>query len=110
MVTPKACTSILLEVYMHHDMPLGTISVTIDGVLAGTVDPCCPAPGCPGVPVGQGIYNSTRVPSSGHLKNRVHHVVLTNAPRPDGQESACAKRGAEISLLAFVGMQPDRTA
>lgn len=104
MRTPKACTSILLELYMHHDLPLGTISVTIDDVLVGTVDLCCPAPGCVGVPVGQGIYQTIRVPSSGQLTSTVHKVVLRNAPRPAGQASPCAKLGKEVSVLAFIGM------
>ena len=73
----EACTSLLLEFYKHHDLPLGLLEVTVDGRVTKRLDACCQTH-CVGIP-GQGFYFSERIASG--LPATQHEVVLTVIPR-----------------------------
>eukprot|EP00966_Prymnesium_polylepis_P019257 444146-Prymnesium_polylepis.1 len=104
--TPRAANAYKLEVYMHHQLPLGQLSVTFQGlpsVPATVIDPCCAAPGCPGVPVGRGVYRPFRVPASGSLPSGTHTLVVTVLGRRSSSLTRCVNSGAEASIVGLVG-------
>jgi len=117
--TPRPARAFLLQVYQHHERPLGRLRVEVPGmrelgrhavgaVAGGAVagvqllDPCCAHPGCPGKPIGKGGYTMMRVPASGFLPRPTTDLTLTGLA-PEGP-SECARLGAELSMAGMVGL------
>lgn len=100
---PMAALAFKVEIYRHHELPLGRISVAAAGLDAPQViDPCCAAPGCPGIPIGQGTYASVRVPPVGYLPRRTSSLEITVLPKP--APSKCKVGGTQVSLAGVVGL------
>ena len=112
--TPRPARAFLLQVYQHHERPLGRLRVELPGMrepgrhaggaVAGAqlLDSCCEHPGCPGKPIGKGGYTMMRVPASGFLPRPTTDLTLTGLA-PEGP-SACARAGAELSIAGMVGL------
>ncbi|CAE8588830.1 unnamed protein product [Polarella glacialis] len=90
------CNSVSLEIYKHHEIPMGMIEVRVDGN-ATQIDACCPSP-CVGFP-GQGIYASQVVGEG--LLLVPHHVEITLLER--NYSTQCASLGNQFSLVGVFG-------
>ena len=92
--------------YRHHELGLGRVLVHAAGMASPTaIETCCMAPGCPGVPRGQGFYYSMRVPRMGYLPAPTSALTVTVASRK-GRRSPCARAGSEISIASVIGVSP----
>lgn len=89
-------TSISLEVYKHHERPMGAVEVSVDGRVVAQVDACCPVP-CVGIP-GQGFYYTQEVAAG--LSLAEHLVEIRSVKKSD---TSCLKLGNEFSLVGIIG-------
>ena len=107
VLTPQPATAFLIEVYRHHERALAALHVEIPGSSAPPrqIEPCCPHPGCPGLPIGRGKYELFRVPAVGflpHPTRELHISVL--AHRGAGSTGGCAREGWEASVAGVIGL------
>lgn len=98
-VTPKPCTTIQLEMYKHHELPMGSAEVRIDGQLVKTLDACCPKT-C--IDNGDGIkrgwyYVETLAEK---LENKVHTVEVKVVPKASTQ---CTELGNQFDISSIIG-------
>jgi len=91
--------SIAIEVYTHHSLPMGQISVYVDGNFAKTIDACCEKP-CVGIP-GRGIYQRFVVYENENGTIAPHHIRIRNEERT--KESNCIESGNKFCLVAIMG-------
>jgi hypothetical protein len=102
----QPATAFKLEVYRHHTLGLGRVAVRVAGLAEPTlIDGCCPAPGCPGIPLGQGTYATVRVPAEGHLPAPASALEVVTVARRPGERTYCTKEGAAFSITGLVGIQ-----
>lgn len=102
--TPHPATHYTVEVYTHHDLPLGLLQVQVNGTTT-IIDPCCAAPQCEGTGLGRGLYAEFRVPSgNATLPLSVHVLDVKVIDRVDGAVVNCAVSGSDISLGGLIGL------
>jgi hypothetical protein len=107
--SPLLVTHFKLSLYTHHELGLGRLKATMlgEGDVAAAaapstaIDPCCPAPGCVGAPVGQGLYREFRVPHEGSLPPGRYTLRLEVVAQPEG---LCAHGGSQVSLRRVAGL------
>eukprot|EP00035_Acanthoeca_spectabilis_P027350 m.466235 g.466235 ORF g.466235 m.466235 type:complete len:536 (-) comp25043_c0_seq1:91-1698(-) len=100
--TPAPATHYTVEVYTHHDLPLGLVRVVVNGT-STIIDPCCPAPQCAGTLKGRGLYKGFRVPEAGELPLAAHPLVIEVLERPRSLPTVCAQKGAAVSVAGVIG-------
>jgi len=98
-VTPKPCTMLQLEMYKHHELPMGSAEVRIDGVLVKTLDACCPKT-C--VDNGDGIkrgwyYVETLAEK---LENKIHEIEIKVITKTATQ---CELLGNQFDVTSVIG-------
>ena len=107
MIAMPPFTRLLLELYTHHDLPLGGVEVVVDDrIVARRVETCCPAPQCKGVPRGQGVYHAFAVPphSAAPLPLKKHTITINVVPRGEDEPPLCAKEGHNVSIVGLIGL------
>ena len=97
-LTPRS-DSVLLEYYKHHNLPMGRVSVTVDGGPSRVLDACCGAARCAWH--GNGVNALVTLVEGAELKP--HSLVITMLPRYNA--SPCARHGSvdQFSLLSIIG-------
>eukprot|EP00038_Savillea_parva_P024262 m.43511 g.43511 ORF g.43511 m.43511 type:complete len:557 (+) comp6419_c0_seq1:511-2181(+) len=100
--TPRPATHYKVELYAHHDLPLGLVRVIVNGSITD-IDPCCPAPQCAGTLQGRGLYKGFRVPHVGEFPLAAHPIEFQVIERPNGTASVCAVAGNDVSLAGMIG-------
>ena len=108
LVTAQPAAAFLVEVYRHHERPLGALRFEVPGSGAPPqdVEPCCPHPGCKGLPVGRGAYELFRVPAAGFLRQPMRELTISVlAQRSASLPGGCAHVGWEASIAGLIGLR-----
>merc|ERR1711935_1191712 len=97
-VTPPA-KILILEYYKHHDLPLGRISVAVDGGIPVIIDSCCPTHCFWNH--GHGLHETIPILENGAYQ--VHNVTITLKGR-EGSDTQCSVFGNDFSLTSIIGL------
>lgn len=98
--TPKS-SRLQLMFYMHHELGMGMVNVTVDGRMSMLVDACCSSP-CVGTP-GQGMYQTAIVAEA--LPTTEHTIQIHSVERPIDKPSPCSSYGNKFDLVGVLGEQ-----
>jgi hypothetical protein len=108
--TSQPAAAFLIEVYRHHERSLGALQIELPGLGAPqAIEPCCPHPGCLGLPIGRGAYHLFRVPPAGFLPKATRELnvtVLSPSLLRRQSPDRCAREGTEASIAGVIGLFP----
>ena len=98
-VTPKPCTTVQMELYRHHELPMGAAEVSIDGKLIRTLDACCEKTCVDnGDGVKRGWYYVETLAEA--LENKVHTVEIKVIAKKTTQ---CTVLGNQFDISSIIG-------